>query len=78
MIYYYALKIKNQAMLFLMTFAGRKEPWMPQIIENFFENILFRYESAYCEAKRPSLRNKTAAFRFWTAEFLPVSAIQSL
>mgnify|MGYP003219063484 CR=1 FL=1 len=49
MIYYYALKIKNQAMLFLMTFAGRKEPWMPQIIENFFENILFRYESCSCD-----------------------------
>lgn len=27
--------------------------------------------AVYCEAKRPSLRSKPAAFRFWTADLLP-------
>ena len=36
-------------MLFRMTFTVRKEPQMPQIIENFFENILFKYESCSCD-----------------------------
>ena len=30
---------------------------------------------AYCEAKRPDLRSKTVAFRFRTAELLPVCVI---
>ena len=30
---------------------------------------------AYCEAKRPDLRSKTVAFRFLTAELLPVCVI---
>jgi len=40
---------KKKAMLFRMTFTDRKEPQMPQIIENFFENILFKYESCSCD-----------------------------
>ena len=31
--------------------------------------------AAYCEAKRPSLRGKPAAFRFWTADLLPAYVI---
>lgn len=40
---------KKKAMRFRMTFTDRKEPKMPQIVENFFENILFKYESCSCD-----------------------------